>query len=229
LFREFLKNNLRGILGTIIFHLTLFIIFMFVRIKEFRDDYEEYIVIDFQQSEPPKEKNFNIDLSEIIPELKVRNRSNIAVNETQEFKKQISTEEYLNELKKQYEIDQEDGWKEKLEEKYSIKNKDEGEDEFSNPNISPDETNIVVNINRKQRYIHIPVYKCKGSAIVKLNIAVDVRGFVVSTTVDQSETNTVDQCFIEEAVSSAKQSRFNTDYTAPARQKGTITYKFVAQ
>jgi hypothetical protein len=96
--------------------------------------------------------------------------------------------------------------------------------EYSGP------TNITYNLeNRTKRDLDIPVYKCQGGGSVKLNIVVDQRGFVVSAAVNSPGTTANSECLEQAALNAANRSRFNTDYNAANRQKGTITYQFVAQ
>ena len=198
------------------------------------DDRLNYITLEFQEDKQKEleELRKRIDLSEIIPELKSVYRKNIALNTEEEFRKEISTEEYEKQLKEELNItDPEEGWKEKLEEKYKVKEPDKKED-YTNPDINENETNITYSFEGKQRfgrYIHVPVYKCVGRGTVVINIAVDVKGNVVSASVDKTRSDITDPCFHEEAINAAHRSRFNADYSAPARQKGTITFKFVAQ
>lgn len=77
-------------------------------------------------------------------------------------------------------------------------------------------------------YMDIPAYKCENGGRVVVSISVNRNGKVVSAVVD-SATNTSDRCILEEAVASAKATKFNASTTARDPQRGTITYTFVAQ
>ncbi len=81
---------------------------------------------------------------------------------------------------------------------------------------------------RTARYIHIPAYKCRGGGVVVVNIAVNRDGEVTGARVE-SGLSTSDRCLEQEAVNSAKRSRFNVSYDSPVTQRGTLTYTFVAQ
>lgn len=81
---------------------------------------------------------------------------------------------------------------------------------------------------RTANYIDIPAYKCEGGGQVVVNIAVNRNGKVVSASVDRA-TSTSDKCILDEAVTSARASRFNTSAAAPEPQRGTITYIFMPQ
>jgi hypothetical protein len=78
---------------------------------------------------------------------------------------------------------------------------------------------------RKSEYLYKPVYRCEGGGVVVVNAVLDQSGNVVSATVKSGG----DDCMRETAISSARKSRFNIDKTAPAKQHGTITYKFSSQ
>jgi hypothetical protein len=228
--RSFIQNNKNGILTTAIFHLVLLIVFLLSKIATLHDGYEEFVMIEFPEPVTREEKVKKVDLSEIIPELR-QNRRNVAVNTAEEFQKEISTEEYIKQLKEELSInDPEEGWQAKLEEKYKVKNEDQGQQEMANPDIDPNETNVSYHLeNRFARYVHIPVYKCLGNATIVLSITVDEKGGVVNSALDASLSKNINECFVNEAMDAARRSRFNADFSAPARQKGTITYKFVAQ
>lgn len=91
-------------------------------------------------------------------------------------------------------------------------------------------TNIYYNLEgREVSYLHVPVYKCEGSATVRVNIRVGQRGKVELVTIDGSETTTRDPCFIEAAKDAARRTRFNFSTEAPLLQQGYIIYRFIAQ
>ena len=54
-------------------------------------------------------------------------------------------------------------------------------------------------------------------------------GAVNKAEIDQAGTNTSDECLLENAMASARSARFTSSSSAPDPQRGTITYRFVAQ
>lgn len=82
-------------------------------------------------------------------------------------------------------------------------------------------------IRNAVRFI-VPSYRCEGGGTVVVNIEVDRNGKVVGAEVD-SAFSTSDYCMTTCALEAARSSLFNVDLSAPARQQGTITYKFVPQ
>ena len=77
-------------------------------------------------------------------------------------------------------------------------------------------------------FLEIPAYLCEGGGKVILDIVVNRMGKVVSATVKKTYGVT-DYCVEEMAVWATLKAEFNMKNDAPARQKGTMTYIFVAQ
>lgn len=81
---------------------------------------------------------------------------------------------------------------------------------------------------RKATRLPIPAYRCYGAGEVTVIITVNNQGGVVNAEVDD-KTSSPDNCLRTFAVRAARQSKFNASAEAPVRQKGTITYAFIAQ
>lgn len=89
--------------------------------------------------------------------------------------------------------------------------------------------NVVVSYNlpgRTDIFLHVPAYQCKGGGRVVIDITVNRNGRVTAATVSK-ETASADDCMREMATQSALASSFDT--STQDKQKGTITYTFVAQ
>lgn len=83
----------------------------------------------------------------------------------------------------------------------------------------------------KDRYkmkIPIPTYRCETSGKVIIEIFVNRDGRVVSYEISET-ASTLDECLRNAALNSVKNSKFNQNYDAPLKQRGTITYIFEAQ
>lgn len=227
------KNIITGILGTVAVHLLVLIIFLVARLDKVRDVHQESILIEFDEEvyktlEQMLEEKKNL-LSD-VQDLSSSDAKNIAVNTADEIKEEISTDKYLEQLKEELGIEelnqQLDRSLDDLEiESEAEKTENPEEDEnkiYSGP------TRIEFSLEgRKARYMHIPVYKCQGNGKVVVNIVVNQQGEVVSTALASSTTDEI--CIIETAIKSASISLFNIDLNAEAKQKGTISYEFVAQ
>ena len=73
---------------------------------------------------------------------------------------------------------------------------------------------------RTRRYLEVPAYQCEGGGEVVVGITVNPAAKIVSGG---------DDCMREAALGAARNSLFNIDDSAPARQSGTITYLFIPQ
>jgi hypothetical protein len=80
---------------------------------------------------------------------------------------------------------------------------------------------------RQGTYLPVPAYLCEGGGDVVVNIVVNQRGIVMNAAI--SARTTASECLFAEALKAAKCSRFTMDEKSPAAQKGSITYRFVAQ
>lgn len=81
---------------------------------------------------------------------------------------------------------------------------------------------------RHDVYLYKPAYQCQYGGTVVVAITVNRNGKVTNAVIDKS-TTTSDDCIMQMAVQAAYASTFNTSQSAPDKQKGTITYEFIAQ
>lgn len=79
---------------------------------------------------------------------------------------------------------------------------------------------------RTSRYLEVPAYLCEGGGDVTVSVTVDRCG-QGDRRARQPEAG--DDCMRESALRAARNSLFNIDDSAPARQTGTITYIFIPQ
>jgi hypothetical protein len=233
LLHEEQKNIITGILGTVAVHLLVLIIFLVARLDKVRDVHQESIVIEFDEEEYKTLKQLMEERKNLlsdVQDLSSSDAKNIAVNTANQMEEEISTDKYLEQLKEELGIDelnqQLDRSLNDLEiesESGKKKNPDEEENKvYSGP------TRIEFSLEgRTARYIHIPVYKCQGMGKVMVDIIVNQQGEVISTALASATTD--ETCIIETAIHSASISLFNIDTHAEAKQKGTISYEFVAQ
>ena len=234
--KQFISENVNGILGTTILHLILFIVLLVVQIGKIRDYNSEQILVEFDEEAIPIEDVItpvdyyasytevqNNQSSEGIRSL-VTNISGEDVS-AQDYEQQIMDELGIESLKPEMPAAD-------LTNEFSLeeqKASPEKPPETINNRIVTDNTVVSYDLlNRWHRYIYIPAYKCKGGGTVTLNIEVNQQGAVNSATVIKG-LSTNDQCLIDEAVNSALQAVFNSGPSLPARQQGMITYTFIPQ
>ena len=82
--------------------------------------------------------------------------------------------------------------------------------------------------NRYHLQLPIPVYLAQGGGEVVVDIVVDRSGEVLSAT-PRSTSNLSDPTILAYAKQAAEKTRFNADNAAPEKERGTITYLFIAQ
>jgi len=82
--------------------------------------------------------------------------------------------------------------------------------------------------NRYHLQLPIPVYLAQGGGEVVVDILVNRNGEVL-TAIPREGTNLSDLTILAYAKQAAEKTLFNTDNSAPERERGTITYIFVAQ
>lgn len=74
----------------------------------------------------------------------------------------------------------------------------------------------------------VPAYMCEGGGEVVVDIVVNTSGEVIDCKIND-DFSAKNNCLREAALSKAGSSLFNADPSAPTRQRGTISYLFVAQ
>jgi len=244
--RSFIQKHIYGILGTIIVHLLLAILFMLIKLSTTYQERQEAIIIDFE-STPEEPEIIEVEVPDRIAEMYNNEEfwTNIARNLSSQTEEEFDIEDYIDKIKQELmesgEISEQnylDELRQRLEEGTHA-----GETEFRDLEDSKEEitanemaaaysgpTRIYYVLEgRTHRYLPLPIYKCEGSGKVVLDIVVDQRGFVLSAEVIQEESSTDDYCLHDMAKDAALRTRFNLDLSAPARQEGLITYHFVAQ
>lgn len=233
-FRRAISHNLRGILGTIIFHLVIVLVFLIIKISGVKEEVEEGIAINFeemtileelQNPEVIKEK-LNAAEQEVLTQ---QMQSNVAasLNPQKELAEDLSTEKYINEFRQQMGItDPEpvpDFDPSKLQKQAAEPPKD------YKPYVHKGPTTISYDLENRWVQKHsIPVYKCQGAGEISLAITVDQNGRVTDTKVVSCRSDDP-ECLQEAAQTAAMKTFFNADSKAPARQQGFIHYRFVAQ
>lgn len=244
--RSFIFRHIYGILGTIIVHLLLVILFMLIKLSTTYKERQEAIIIDFQ-STPEEPEVIEMEVPDRIAEMYNNEAfwANIARNLANPAEEEFDIDEYVDQIKQELlesgEISEDnylDELRRRLEEQSEAGETEfQGEDEEEKEKTSAEmaaaysgPTRIYYSLEGR---IHIrlplPIYKCEGSGKVILDIIVNQRGAVVSATVNQDESSSDDYCLHEMARDAARRSRFNLDPSAPERQRGTLTYHFVAQ
>jgi hypothetical protein len=234
--KEKQRNTLNGILGTIIFHMAIIILFMIFKLGEVKRKHLETVQIEFL-NELTRIEDLLAEKNEEpvdIKPLDAQTAKNIAVNVAEKLNQEISTDKYLEEVKEELDI-------EELNQQLSRDIPEENAPEFVEHTDNQKEkekikqekykgrTRITVNLrNRTIRKQDVPVYRCESGGIVVIHIMVDQSGNVI----DASYSNTSvsrDECLIEEAIKYSYRFKFSSDLSGEPKQRGTITYEFIPQ
>ncbi len=240
--KESLSIRKFGLLGTVSFHLLLVILILTFTISTEREPKVSGIEIDLKTLEELSKMQFELPK---IPD-KADDSRNIAVDQAED--KIESFEDYKN-----YQIpDQVAGNLAKSNVDQTVK--DIIEDNNLNPNdkelpdIATEElkmfradkieeeqvykgaTNIYFSLEERDVvHLEVPVYKCMGGGLVKLDIRVNRRGKVEFVSVDTAESETTDKCLIDAAKAAAMKTRFTLNQAASVLQQGSLSYRFIAQ
>jgi TonB family protein len=243
---------INGLLGTIILHLVIGIIFFAAKLSgmykqevqvkvETPESIRQELLEEKQKLLDKISQQQNLD-KRVDAFIAAQNRRNIGVNMS--GKDPAASEKDLQDIQKDIDAakTQISGIQENLDkqserDKITESRTDEGAN-VAKKNIKiqgklavyKGPTNIYYDlVNRRDINLYVPVYKCQGHGRVVVNIIVNQEGDVENATVDKNNSDN-DDCLFEAAQDAAERSKFNSDLkNAPARQKGTITYLFVAQ
>ena len=243
--KQLYRENIYGVMGTLIFHILLVTAFLLAEVKmTVKIEKEEAILVDFalpdemKMEETPK------------TEMERQQDQNTASDQSMKSNQQSASNRAVNDaLKKDkffdesYQRDMDEAKKmvadvnKQLSKKIpSIKKFEmpeattEGQDPDSIKNIIySGKSNIHYFLeNRHHIRLPIPVYLAKSGGEIKVEIQVDRSGRVLKAAT-RSNNTTGDPMLTEYALQAAQRSVFNADPKAPSVQKGSITYHFVAQ
>ena len=247
---NFFNRHIYGILGTIVVHLVHGIIFMIMKLSVSYIDTGKYVWIEFESQREEKALQILEQKEKVQGYDEEDYWTTIAANLSNEPEEEFDIEEYMDQLKeeliesgdiieennymddrKQIKKALEAGITSFIEDKRTeeIKNKTEKTSaEIAAQYRGP--TRIFYELaGRVHKNLPLPIYLCEGAGKVVVDIEVDRKGLVVTSAINERETAIVNECLYEAAKKAASLSIFNTDYSAPNRQSGKITYHFAAQ
>jgi hypothetical protein len=243
--KKFFRKNLVAVLCTVIFHLVVLIILIFVRVEGIKKDQELGIRLEFEEKtieEILAEENPDIPaewLEEVLRQREASSNRAVNLNAETRFREDISTSDYVKDLLDQIEEARKQEDREKLEELQAIlasadyippsdeqENKEEGA--YSGP------ANITFEfleepLHRKKVDLTIPVYRCQGSGVVRVAVIVGRDGSVLQGEIIEPIEGNDRVCFADAAMTAALTSRFRIELNAPEKQHAVITYSFIAQ
>lgn len=233
----------RGIMGTVIFHLLLMILFLSLEISKMTVHAEMEIVMEMpnreqlqkREEENKRKKEIRQKTSEEEVQRMLRS---IAVNENVEKKQDArqNVQQYVDEIMQELQEEGKEGrYRARQDKNYqndslqNVRDRKEQELDSLKSTFYSGESSVTYNLKgRYARFLPIPVFKCEYGGKVVVEITVNPKGIVQKAVVVESKSET-DDCLRAVAVDAAERSRFNENPSAPAQQKGTISYNFVKQ
>lgn len=246
------KGKQAGILGTVIIHLIIGIIFISLQLRSLQKiSAAEYEVELAPDAEPVTKKEKLIELPATTVEKILKGDQemmNIARNLSSKSDEKINPADYIDKVKEELIKSGKLGVDNYIDEQKKL-NESRGDEKLAIDNDTVlkkvnekprQSTEMAANfkgptriyydlVGRNHLYLPIPIYKCQGSGLVVLGIEVDQYGNVQKAQVIDRESTASDPCLVETAVATALQSKFNPDVNSPRIQLGTLSYQFVAQ
>ena len=242
--RKFVKQNRVALLYTLIFHLVILIVFIFVRVDSLKNGQEVGIELEFEEKTIEQllaEEELDVPaewLEEIMRQRELSSNRAVNLNAEDQLSQDISTREYVNDLLEQIEEARNQEDREKLEELQAILASadyvppSQQEDEESTVYAGP--TTITYEFLEEPRSrgkveLTVPVYRCQGSGVVKVEVAVATDGSVREAQVLEPIVGSDRVCFSDAALAAALSSQFRIELSAQAKHRAIITYSFIAQ
>lgn len=245
--RRFFKENHRAILYTLILHLVVLIVLVFIKVEGLKNDQELGIELEFEEKtlESLMEEMAEMEdlpddwLEQVMQQRELASNRAVNRNAENQFSEDISTDEYVKDLLEQLEEarDQED--RDKLEELQAIlasadyvppeaSSEEDDQGEYTGPTTITYEF-LEEPLSRGKVKLSIPVYRCQGSGLVKVQVVVAPDGSVREAQVLEPIEGSDRVCFADAAMAAARSSQFRIELSAPARHTAVITYSFIAQ
>jgi hypothetical protein len=243
--KEYIRENRVAILCTLIFHLVVLIIMIFVRVEGLKNDMELGVMLEFEVrtiEEILAEEEIDVPeewLEQVMRQRELASNRAVNVHSENRFSNEISTESYVQDLLEQIEQARREEDREKLEELQAIlasadyvppvqDQPAEEQVDYSGP------TTITFEFmeeprNRGKVELTVPVYRCLGSGLVTVEVEVNRDGSVSSAQIKGPVEGRDQVCFTEAALNAARSSRFRIDMNASERHRARITYTFIAQ
>jgi hypothetical protein len=242
--KRFFKENLVAILYTLIIHLAVLIVLIFVKVEGLKNDKELGIKLEFEEKtieDLLEEEKVDVPaewLEEIIRQRELSSNRAVNLNAEDKLSKDISTNDYVKDLLDQIEEARDQADREKLEELQAILASADyvapSADEQDETSVYAGPTTITFEfleqpLSRGKVELTVPVYRCQGSGVVKVEVAVAPDGSVREARVLDPIIGSDRVCFANAALSAARSSRFRIELNGPTKHMAIITYSFIAQ
>jgi hypothetical protein len=245
---EIYKQNIYGVITTLIFHIIVLIVLLTSNLKYGKQSAEEAILLDFSVEEiklpePEKEKEQQSEITIPIQQGSNQMVSNRAVNDAAKDESKSTSRSndpffdkaYNKEIEaaKQLVSDVNKTLAKKIPKIGDIRMPEDNAEGKTREEVKQSNFKGKSNIhyfleNRYHARLPIPVYLAEGGGEVIVDIVVGRDGRVLIAT-PRPNTKIADLTILAYAKQAAEKTWFNEDASAPEKQRGTITYRFVAQ
>ncbi|TFH28248.1 MAG: hypothetical protein E4H10_01085 [Bacteroidia bacterium] len=242
--KRFFKENLVAILYTLIVHLVVLIILVFIRVDGLKHDRELGIKLEFEERtlESMSEEMEEVPadwLEQLMRQRELSSNRAVNLNAENKFSEDISTDDYVKELLDQIEEARNMEDREKMEELQAILasadyvppeagGEEDERGEYSGPTTITFEF-LEEPRSRGKVKLSIPVYRCQGSGLVRVQVSVAPDGSVREAQVLEPIEGSDRVCFADAALAAARSSQFRIELSGPAKHTAVITYTFIAQ
>ena len=234
-FLVLIEKHQNAIIGTLIIHVLIFVWLNIQNISFYVIQPKEKILatLDFTESKSPIETSIE-KKKEYFDKFK---ETNAASNfdqkkEISASQKKVLAEKIMNDIKK-YEQNE---FKSlslddpilKKDQELSSESNDENSKNFKSLAKTSSATAKYYCKGRNMIFQKIPSYLCNSTGLVRLNIKVNSKGLVTDCKIDNSLTNTDNECLIKNAISYAYKWRFNQDFSKTQKQSGWIEFLYLS-
>lgn len=245
--KRFFKENHVAILYTLIIHLAVLIVLVFIKVDGLKSDHELGIELEFEEktlesimAEMEEMEELPADwLEQIMQQRELSSNRAVNLNAEDQFSEDISTDEYVQDLLDQIEDARDMEDREKMEELQAILasadyvppvagEEEDERGEYGGPTTITFEF-LENPVSRGKVKLTIPVYRCQGSGMVRVQVSVAPDGYVREAKVLEPIEGTDRICFADAALAAALSSQFRIELSAPAKHSAVITYSFIAQ
>ncbi|NLA25406.1 MAG: hypothetical protein GX879_10620 [Bacteroidales bacterium] len=249
--KSWLKKHINSILITILVHLLIVFVGLATHLSTEIVHKETPLIIDPNILTDEVEEPDDIDesnLENLISDLDVENfLNNLTTSRTNytgaKDNLRDNKELDLDDIRKMYEEeilrekygDDYNNRNDNISDNYEDYNYNTNQNRNNKPSHQVDNTNkpclvevILSDKNRAIRYLHIPVFTCRGSGRIEIGINISQEGKVISTKLLNIQADSDKDCLTEAAISAAKKSRFAI-IDSRTTQTGKIIYTFMTQ
>lgn len=240
-FLDWFEEHKAGVIGTLALHTAVLFIFsmLYLRSTPREDEISDMRIEMVSDAEAEQLEQRIQDEADGVPEKVLNLTSNVTAEVKPQFSQAKLAERVENDLRalEQAEF-----------ERLAEERKARGETEPEIPELDPSKWDqqrylskpaepvkvegaalVEHNLKDRVRGDGKPGYLCKDQGRVVVRVEVDRSGRVRKAEIDAAASNTQDECMLEQALRSARETPFNASSTAPQPQVGLISFRFVKQ